>query len=528
MSILLTNGRIYRSAKDENPAQALLIEAGLVSWLGAAADAPEADEIIDLEGRSVLPGLTDAHLHVFALALARLQVSFARTPARDFSDIIRLLKDRQAETPPGDWVHASDLIEDLLAERRLPTRSDLDTEFPETPVLLRRYCGHVAVMNSAAIRALDLPEDVTDPEAGVFLRDADGRLTGIAEETAAEWVFARAPVASQTDLMREIRATWEECLSYGLTSLTEAAVGFSIGYDREAAIWAQLRAAGDLPVRHGFMLQLTPEDARERGLTPEFGEAWSGETLKFFADGIVGGRSGAVSEPYEDTGGTGVLMQPPGVLEDHLKTTHADGWRIAVHATGDRGVSRVLAAMEAAQGTDTSRRHRIEHVFVPPQGVFLRMAQANVLTVTQPSFLVRMGASAIRGLGRRADTAYPAASALAADAPLVFSSDAPTGFLSPWIGVSAAVTRRGSHEGQLGAGEALSVRDALDAYISGGAYAMRHEGFRGQLTPGFAADLAVFGADPFETDADALADMKADLTIMGGRVVYRGPDAPAT
>lgn len=263
-----------------------------------------------------------------------------------------------------------------------------------------------------------------------------------------------------------------------------------------------------------------------RCATPEFGENWTAETLKFFADGIVGGRSGAVSEPYEDTGGTGVLMQPPGVLEDQFKETHADGWRIAVHATGDRGVSRVLAAMEAAQGADTSRRHRIEHCFVPPDGVFARMGRANVLTVMQPSFLVRMGASIICGLGRRAGTAYPAASVLAADATLVFSSDAPTGFLSPWIGVSAAVTRRGSHEGQLGAGEALSVRDVLDAYIAGGAYAMRHEGFRGKLEPGFAADLAVFGVDPFETEADALAEMKADLTMMGGRIVYRSPDAP--
>jgi predicted amidohydrolase YtcJ len=519
VSHLLYNARIYRTAFDLSPADAILIRDGVVVWIGQGADAPVADTLTDLGGRCVLPGLTDAHVHLFALALSRLQISFARQPVASIPDLIDVLKGAT-----GDWIQASDLMEDRLSEARLPTAADLDTAFPDRPVLLRRYCGHVAVLNSAAMRALGLTSETPDPASGHFHRDADGHLTGVADETAAEWIFARAPAPSEEALAQGILDVMHECLSYGLTAMTEAAVGFSIGYDREAAVWAHLRATRAIPVRMGFMLQLSPEQASERGLRPDAAPHWSTETLKYFADGIIGGRSGALSQPYDDTGGLGVLMQPPGMLEAAFVRTHADGWRIAVHATGDRGISRVTAAIIAAQGEDRDRRHRIEHCFVPPEGLFDQLATQGILTVTQPGFLQRMGGSIARGLGARTATAYPAASVLRAGAALTFSSDAPTGPLSPWLGMQAALTRMGHHGSQIGPAEALTLPEALNAYIAGGAYAMRQETMRGALTPGMAADLVVMNADPFATATEDLPALRADLCMVAGQITYRVSD----
>lgn len=513
-SLLLTNARVHRSAHDTEPAEAVLIEGGRIAWTGPRTAAPDAAAVRDLGGRVMLPGLTDAHLHVFMLALSRLQVSFARTPVHDFAALVRALR----EAPGGGWVLGCDLMEDRLAERRLPDRTVLDAAFPDRPVLLRRYCGHVAILNGAALGALGLGEGTADPEGGRFHRAADGTLTGIAEETAAERVFRAAPGPSADRMSAGISAVIADCAALGLTSLVEAAVGFSIGYDREAEVWAAMR--GGLGARMGFMLQLEAGEAAARGLVAEWGEEWSAETLKFFADGIIGGRSGAVSIPYDDSGGLGMLIQPEGVLERQFADAQAAGWRIAVHATGDRAVARAAAAMRAAQGDGPRRRHRIEHCFVPPEGIFADLARAEILTVMQPGFLDRMGGSIAAALGARTARAYPGASVLAAGAPLAFSSDAPTGPLSPWVGIRAAIDRIGGHGGAIGPDEALDRSAALDAYIGGGARAMRHEGFRGQIAAGQAADLAVLDVDVFAAPPDELADTRAVLTLRGGEIVH--------
>ncbi|WAP68270.1 amidohydrolase family protein [Jiella pelagia] len=388
-------------------------------------------------------------------------------------------------------------------------------------MLLRRYCGHVAVFNTAAMRLLAIAEDAPDPEFGHFERLPDGRLNGTAVEQAAEAIFRAAPAPAPHLLRQGIRDAIDDCLKLGLTALTEAAVGFSIGHDREDAIWNAVRAEGDLPLRMGFMAQLTALEAAERQLTPIFDRRWSRETLKFFADGIVGGRTSALSEPFCDRGGTGTFMLPESVLTEEILAAHAAGWRVAVHATGDRAIERVASAYEDAEASGAaSRRHRIEHCFCPPPGLFERLRKIDALVVMQPSFLWRMGPSIVAGLGRRTETAYPGRSVIESGARLVLSSDAPTGLLSPWEGVRSAVERLSSDGTILGEGEAITVREAIDAAIAGGAAAMRHEGFRGRLDTGFAADLAVFDRDPFSLAGAELAATRATLTMVDGKIVH--------
>ncbi|PSL17097.1 amidohydrolase [Shimia abyssi] len=511
--MLLTNAQVYCDATDTAPHSEIALNG---AYVGTHFDGPKRD----LGGRIVLPGLTDAHLHIFPLALFRLQLDIAAARITSIPALIDALHQVPDARRHGGWLQAAVLVEDTFTEARLPTRAELDAAFPDTPVFLRRYCGHVAILNTAALNALGLLTRQPNVASGSFRRDAAGNLTGQADEAAAAWIFARAPAPPDAQILSEISAVIDQCLAYGLTSLVEAAVGFTLGYDREAAIWTKLRAAGNIPVRLGFMNELTTDQAAARALTPQWDANWSSETLKFFADGIIGGRTGALSEPYCDIDTMGDVMHPPGVLQSQLTAAHAAGWRIAVHATGDRGISQTLDAITAAQGDDTSRRHRIEHFFVAPKGGLHTAANAGINVVTQPGFLHRMGTSIARGLGPRAlGCVYPGASALAANVALAFSSDAPTGPLSPWDGIAAAITRRAPSGEPIGPSESLPFAQALNAYISGGAHAMRHDHFRSTLAPGQAADLVVLNMNPFTASPDELNDCRADLVMKDGKVV---------
>lgn len=518
-SLRLINGRIYRFAEDRSPAEAIVVRDGKVAWVGATRDAPAAADTIDLQGASVLPGLTDAHIHLFAIAYGRLLVPLGRAHAASVGDVIARIKARAATTPKGEWVHAAEFDENHLAEHRYPTRDELDAAIPDHPVLIRRFCGHIAIVNGAALRALEIDEGISEVQGGVFGRGADGRLDGSATEAAAELIFRRVPPIGRATLAQSLHATIDDCLRMGMTAAVEAAVGFTSGFDEEFAVWQVARGdSAHLPMRLGFMHQLDPEEAVARGLMPTRDPDWQAMTLKFFADGIVGGRTSAVSEDYCDTPTRGFFMRPEADLKRVIVAAHEAGWQVAVHATGDRAVSCVIDAYETGQGRVAwpDPRHRIEHFFCPPRDGFARMQRLGALIVMQPSFLTRMRRSIEQAFGPRRHDKYPGRSALAAGVHYVASSDAPTGLTSPWAGMADAVDR-GLPDGEpIGPNEALTPREAVAAYIHGGAYAMKQESWRGVLAPGMAADLIVPDRDPLTDAAPDLRSVNVLMTMVRG------------
>lgn len=519
---LLTNGRIYRSAWDDAPVGSLIVEDGKVAWTGARSGAPSGAEIIDLGGATVIPGLTDAHIHLFAIAHARLQVPVTPRDAASIGEVLALLATRARAVAPGNWVYAAGLDENGLAEHRLPTRAEIDAVLPDHPVLVRRFCGHVAVVNSAALNVLGISEGVTDPEGGTFGRDADGRLDGCAKESAAEMIFRAAPPMDRTELLDALRATVADSARLGLVAVVEAAVGFTVGFDDERAIWDELRQGPALPLRLGFMNQLDPDEAAQRGLVPVQDANWQSMTLKYFADGIVGARTSAVSENFFDTPSRGFFMRDEAELRRVIVDAHAAGWQVAVHSTGDRAIDCVIDAYEEADAAHprADARHRIEHYFVPPEGGLARMKKLGALVMMQPSFLTRMRRSIGDAFGPRAHGCYPGRSVIDAGVAYVASSDAPTGSWSPWDGIGDAVGRASDGGDAIGPNEAISVREAIHSYTVGGAVAMKQEDWRGTLMPGMAADLIVIDHDPFAASAARLKKTRVLLTMVRGDVVH--------
>ncbi|MBR0873220.1 amidohydrolase family protein [Bradyrhizobium tropiciagri] len=517
-SIRFINGRIYRDAGDRIPVDTLVTRCGIVDFIGAQSDAPAADVTIDLRGTAVIPGLTDAHIHLFGIAAERLQLALDPRAVRSLSGLLDSVATAARRESRGYWIRGVGFDENGLPEHRYPTRDELDAAAPDCPVVIRRFCGHTAIINSAAMSALGIAEGISDPTGGSFGRDRDGRLNGIVKESAADAVFRNMPKVERALVADSLRATIADAMKLGLTAAVEAAVGFTSGFDEEHATWELLRTDRSL-MRLGFMYRLDPKEALGRKLVPQQSPDWQTNTLKFFADGIVGARTAAVSAAYHDVGGTGFFMRDEQELERAIVEAHLDGWQVAVHAVGDRAISTVIAAYERAQRVKPrpEARHRIEHYTCPPEGGLARMKNVGAVVVAQPSFLSVMHRTTFEAFGPDAVTRYPARSVLDAGVPYVSSSDCPTGDFSPWVGMANAIDRGAAMGKPLGATEALSRSQTLRSYAQGGAYVTRQESWRGVLEPGMAADLIALDRDPFEPSVDLKA-VKVLMTVVRGTI----------
>lgn len=522
-SYLLKRGRIVSMDEDNAVHDAILLRDGLVAWVGPSADAPPADHCVDLQGATVIPGLTDAHLHLFAAAQESLQLRLDGPGVGSIADIARALAAAAARAAPGAWVIASGFNEARMAENRLLTGADLDAAVPDRPVLVRRFCGHLAIANSRALAAAGIGPETPDPHGGSYER-AGGRLTGVLRELAAERLYIVAPKPSTAELGARIAELARGYLPYGITSMCEAAVGFTNGFDHEWGVWEHLRAQGAFPLRASFMLRIDPEDAAARGLSPGgIDRDWQVRTLKFFADGIVGARTAVFSEPYQDCPGCGAYITPPAELERHFSQAHRGGWQIAVHTIGDRAIDAVIGGLEAAAraGGAGDRRHRIEHLAFPRGDALARVRRAGISVVTQYGFLHKMGDSFIAAVGAaRANEMYFGRSLLDAGITVAGSSDGPTGPQSPFRAMATAVLRRTQSGAAVGPQESMNPQEAVRIYAHGGARCMHHEQWRGMLKPGYAADVAVLDTDVLSAAPEAIVAAKAVMSFVRGEPAY--------
>ncbi|MBR1217531.1 amidohydrolase [Bradyrhizobium sp. U87765 SZCCT0131] len=520
-TLLLRNAAIGTDGPDRGGADSLLVGDGLIRWIGRADDAPVADRVIDVGGSRVVPGLTDAHAHLYTRALELLHVRLA--DAASIADLLARLQRACAAGSPGEWIVSSDYSELVLAEHRHPLRAEIDAVSAGRPVLLRRTGGHLAVANSAALQAAGFDDTSVDPVGGTLGR-VGGRLSGVLAESAADIAAALAPPPSRDRTAAAIRAVARECLSLGIVSVVEAAVGFSSGFDAEWAVWNVLRDAGDFPLRMGFMLRLDPDDARQRGLRPSAVDPrWQIRTLKFFVDGIIGARTAALSAPYADTDTSGLFMEAPEALRAKVIAAHADGWQLAAHVIGDRAIAHWLDCLAAAQAVAPrpDPRHRLEHFALPGPQAVQQVKALGAVVVPQHGFLHRLGASFAAAVGpERAQHLYPGRTLLAAGVRFAGSSDLPIGPLSPFVGMAAAVSRTTANGMVLAAHEALTRTEALASYAEGGPFVMEQEASRGRLAVGQLADLAVLDRDVMTCAPDDTAAARSRLTVIGGAVAF--------
>jgi len=504
--LVLRNVRLGQNAEPTS----MSLEDGKIAAIGS--ELPRDERSVDLDGRWVLPGLTDSHTHMLAAAQQGLQLSLDHCTS--VAEMLGELSATSGTLPEGAWlIAACETLPAELAENRHPTRHELDEVRPARPIVVRALGGHVGFANSAALS-----------EASAALADApaveieEGRLT----EQHADALFEACPLPRGDVLAAGLIEEAEAYLRVGVTSAVEAAVGFTNGFDQEWPVWEALRLGSDpFPIRMGFMLRLDPAAALARDLAPGPVELdWQVRTLKFFADGIVGARTAAFHHEYVDCPGhRGEPIYEAGELAEVFGQAHDGGWQIAVHAIGDKAITDVLDAYATCR--DSSRRHRIEHLALPTADHLDALAELGLHVATQHGFVPLMGDMFETALGsERAHRLFPTRTLLDRGIAVAGSSDFPIGPRSPLEGINGA-TRRTTVSGTTFApGEVIAAAEALDSYLAAGAAISHQEHLRGAVVAGMAADLAAFDEHPATADRGPLAEGEAAMALVRGEIAF--------
>jgi predicted amidohydrolase YtcJ len=493
-------------------AQALAVKDGRIVEVGGTDEIlwlREGDyELIDLGGRTVIPGFVDPHNHFSIGAYDALWAD--SRDARTVSDVQRALREAAATTPAGEWVRGFGYDHTTLGVH--PTRHDLDEAVPDRPAIAMHFSHHQCVANSRALTAAGITRGTPDPPGGEIARDKSGEPTGLLFERAMSAVETASRAGAETRFVEVARAASRRYMALGITSIQDAAVT-----PQMTRRYADARAAGALGIDVGEIM------VGSRGWFERPDDAAPG-TLKVFVDGGYRCAMRVMRDGVPQT--SGFLFYERAELAALLLGAWRTERRVVCHAIGNVGVETAVSAIEDALGPmpDGRGRVRLDHAIFLTRELIARLAELQIWVVAQPSFLWdsrRMparGASADPGVLQR-----PFGSALRAGVRQAFSSDFPCGSNAPLLGIAAAVTRT-SCTGQVAApDEALTPADALEAYTLGAARAAGLDAFSGSLEPGKRADLLVLSADPLACPPAEIARIRVEETWVGGR---RQPNPP--
>jgi predicted amidohydrolase YtcJ len=543
---LLFHARIHTLNPAQETASALLIDRGEIIAVGGDELLDSRAEKFDLGGRVVLPGLTDAHIHLQHYALS-LQKIDCETPTRE--ECLRRVAERVKTAGDGEWVLGHgwnqnewpDLTPGPFPAREggmasppvggtgggWPHASLLDSSAPNHPVYLTAKSLHAAWANSAALKLAGITSSTPNPENGEIQRDERGQPTGILLESAMELVNAKIPQPSVSQLAEAIRAAQPILWKMGLTGVHD--------FDRRACFMAlqQLHQRGELKLRVVKSIPVEDLDhAHELGLRSGFGDDWLRiGNVKAFMDGALGPRTAAMFQPYlNEPENRGILNMDGEHLFEIARRAADVGLAMTVHAIGDRANHEVLDAYEQLRQYEREHGlshlcHRIEHVQVLHPDDAVRLAQLDVIASMQPIHATSDMHMADRYWGERSRLAYAWRTQLSHGARLAFGSDAPVESPNPFLGLYAAVARRRADGSPSPAGwvpeEKLTLREAVEAYTINPAYAAGMESRLGQLARGCLADLIVLEKDPFTCSAEELLRMQSSATMVGGEWVWR-------
>jgi predicted amidohydrolase YtcJ len=485
-------------------------------------------QLDDLGGRTVLPGLTDAHLHWSWLARALQSVDVFEVPTKD--EALRRVAEKVSQTPPGTWIWGRGWVQDVWPDRAFPTAADLDSVAPDNPVYLGAKSGHAAWVNTAALRLAGLDAGTPDPAGGMIQRDAGGNPTGILlEDPAMALVDDLIPPPALETMADWMAFAQAHAWRYGLTGFHD----FD-GPDCLAALQI-LRERGELGLRvvknvNDYWI----DGVLDAGLRWGFGDDWirlGGQ--KIFADGALGPRTAAMIDPFEgEPDNYGIVVTDKETMAERVLRASAAGLPSTIHAIGDRAVHDVLDVyalarqQEASQGIPHSaRRHRIEHVQLIHPDDRARLAELGLIASMQPIHATSDYQMVDRYWGARGQWAYNFRLQADQGVVIAFGSDAPVESVDPRKGVHAAVTRRRA-DGSPGPDgwrkdTTLTLDETLRAFTYGPAYAAGMENRLGKLARGYLADLIVLGADWYTIDPDAILTTLVLGTMVGGEWRFR-------
>ena len=492
-------------------AEAIAIAGDRIAWVGPERElgslTSRGIRVIDCEGMTLLPGFIDCHCHVLAYASSLMAVDCSPSVATSMAEIGLALRQRAANCPEGAWIRGAGYDESSLREGRHPNRWDLDQAVTSHPVRLNHRSGHACVLNSTALARVGISLNTPDPPAGVIDRDPrTGEPTGLLVDMD-DYLEGRIPTLSQVDMDAGARLANERLVSLGITSVQDA------NHTNSPDRWRVFKRLQETRALAPRVTMMAGASRLQEFLDVDMGPGFGDLNLNIGAAKVM------------LTTSSGHLQPPPEELADLVGRAERAGFQVAIHAVEADAVAAAVDALSAASPVappgHRRRRHRIEHCSECPDETLDALRDAGALVVTQPAFIYYNGDRYLAEVPLDAQPSlYRMGSLRRAGVTVAAGSDAPVAEPNPLAGMSAAARRRTREGKSMGEAERVSSREALKMYTTAAAYAALQEADKGSVGVGKLADLILLDGDPTAIAADGLGDIKAKLTMIGGRVAW--------
>ena len=528
--MLFINGTVYTLDAHNTVAQAVAIRGSRIVGIGASDELKNrftADTVIDLQGKTVMPGFIDAHAHINGLGQLLRSIILVRVPSAE--EAAKLVKENVAQVQPGQWIYGRGWDQNLWQVKEFPSTSLLDAAAPDNPVVLVRIDGHACWVNSKALAIAHITSATKDPEGGKIIRDAKGNPTGVFIDNARDLVENFIPPFTEEEIEQNLVRAMQECSRVGLTEVGD------MGLDSiRIAIYKRLSDEHKLPIRiYGAISAPSPTWDTWSHHDPliEYGDGmFTLRAIKLYVDGALGSRGAALVEEYsDDHGNRGLTKISDNDLETNIRLAFRRGYQSCIHAIGDRGNHIALNAYERALSSvsQNNYRPRIEHAQVLLPDDISRFKQLGVLPSMQPVHAtsdmfwaeVRLGPQRVKG-------AYAWRSLLNTGTIIVGGSDFPNDGMNPLWGFYAAITRSdktGYPQDGWYRDQKMTREEAARCFTQWAAYGSFEENMKGTIEAGKWADITVLSKDIMQIPPMEILSTDVEMTIVGGKIVYQKP-----
>jgi predicted amidohydrolase YtcJ len=536
MDTIFFNGNIRTMDETIKKGQAVAVKNGIILRVGSDQAVlklkTKGTKLVDLNGKLMLPGFNDSHMHLLSYGYSLEKVNLGSTLS--IADIITLGKTRLQENPKIKWLQGRGWNNENWNNKPFPTRYALDKISEDIPVSYTRTCGHIIITNSKALKIMGITNKTKQIEGGHFDVDGNGKPLGIFREAARDFVYNAIPSLSETDIQRMLLAGGQDLLKCGITSIQSddlEAVAES-EYKNVLKVYKEISENKTLPIRVYEQCLLPPISRLREFLSLGYKSGQGNELfkigpLKLLGDGSLGGRTAYLSKPYADDPSTkGIHVFSQEELDELISTAHDNDMPAAIHCIGDGQMRMTFDAIEKAmfKNPKPDMRHSIIHCQITDEVLLNKFRDLNIIAHIQPIFLNsdihivedRVGQTLAR-------TSYNWKTMVDKGVHYACGSDSPVETFNVMKNIYCAVTRKdlkGFPEGGWYPEQKLTVKEAVYGFTMGSAYASYEEGVKGSIAVGKYADFAILDQDIFSIALDEIKDVKVVRTVLGGETVY--------
>lgn len=538
MDLIFINGIVYTMDKNNTISEAVAVKDNKIFKVGTTEEIlalrGDNSQIIDLEGKALVPGFNDSHMHLVNYGYSQTQADLIGVESVEEINrrVSQYIKDKKVEK--GTWVRGAGWNQDyFIGDKVFPTKYDLDKISLDHPIVVTRTCGHVAVVNSKALEVLGIKKGTAQVEGGHFDLDENGEPTGIFRENALAIVYNAIPNPGINEIKEMITNAIEQLNKCGITSVGTDDFGALPGKDYNKIIEAylELKNEGLLNIRV-YQQYLIPEIDNLKGfLNKGYKTGWGDENfkigpLKLLLDGSLGARTAVLNEPYSDNPSTsGILTATQEELDEIVNFAHNNENQIAIHGIGDKAMYMAFESIEKTLNKNPKKDHRhgIVHAQITDEYLLNKFKDLEAIAYIQPIFLDYDWKMVKSRIGEeREKTSYNWKTMVDMGTHIACGSDSPVDSFNVMYGIYEAVTRKdlkGNPEGGWLPEQGLTVEEALYGYTMGGAYASFEEDIKGSIEEGKLADMVVLSDNIFEIDPHKIKDVNVEMTIFNGKII---------